>query len=132
MLETGRELDRPKRPAVSLQSYAEAILLSQDNLPGWGGIRRGTCPRPPERLADLICDRRPAGSHIPQLTLAPRREFSSRERARPPNSNGGENIPNQDNERVHQRSWLMVASLPAVRAAASQRLARMICHETCS
>jgi len=45
--------------------------------------QRRTCSRPPERLADLICDRRPAGSHIPQLALALRREFSSRARAPP-------------------------------------------------
>jgi hypothetical protein len=57
---------------------------------------------PARRLADLICDRRPAGSHIPQLTLAARRQFSSRVRARTPDSNGGENIPNQDNQRVNQ------------------------------
>ena len=34
--------------------------------------------------------------------LASRREFSSRVRARTPDSNGGENIPNQDNQRVNQ------------------------------
>jgi len=37
----------------------------------------------------------------PQLALASRRQFSSRVRARPPNSNDGENIPSQDNQRVN-------------------------------
>jgi hypothetical protein len=39
------------------------------------GVRLGLS-RPPERLADLVSDRGPAGSHIPQFTIVPRGEFS--------------------------------------------------------
>ena len=77
------------------------MLFPQDNLPGWSGISDGLVHARQNGLltSSAIDDQQVPIS--PQLALASRRQFSSRVRARPPNSNDGENIPSQDNQRVN-------------------------------